>query len=94
MTVLLPDPNSREWKDLGLIRELEENGCNKTNSKKKCPRIRRFLAHHLVDSSPGKEGNKEENQVWEKDMVGIGRRLQLHISSGGADIGTTRGFKW
>lgn len=66
MTVLLPDPNSREWKDLGLIRELEENGCNKTNSKKKCPRIRRFLEHHLVDSSLGKEGNKKKTKSGKK----------------------------
>jgi len=66
MTVLVPDPNSQEWKDIGLIQELERNGCNKTNSKKKCPRTRRFIEHHLVDSSLGKEGKKKKTKAGKK----------------------------
>ena len=35
MTVLVPDTNSEEWKDLRLTQEVEEKRCGKTNSKKK-----------------------------------------------------------
>jgi len=35
MTVLMPDTNSEEWKDLWLTQEVEEKGCGKTNFKKK-----------------------------------------------------------
>jgi hypothetical protein len=61
ITALVPDPESQEWKDLQLTEEFEERGCNPSNSKKQCPKIRRFLELHLVDSSLLEEGKKEEN---------------------------------
>ena len=65
--------------------ELEERGCNPQNSKKQCPQIRRFLEHHLVDSSLLiKEGKKRKTKAG--NMVGSSPR--------GQDISTSRGSKW
>jgi len=71
ITVLVPDPESQEWKDLRLTEEFEERGCNPQNSKKQCPQIRRFLEHHLVDSSLLiKEGKKRKTKAGNKTWWG------------------------
>ena len=68
MTVFVPDPACQEWKDLRLTEEFETRGCNRTNSKRQCPRIRRFLEHHLIDTSFLQEGKKRKtiagNKIW------------------------------
>ena len=68
MTVFVPDPASQEWKDLRLTEEFETRGCNRTNSRRQCPRIRRFLEHHLLDTSFLQEGKKRKtkagNKIW------------------------------
>ena len=67
-TVLVPDPECQEWKNLALSQEFHEKGCNQINSKKQCLSIRRFLEHHIVDSSFLKEDKKRKtkagNKIW------------------------------
>ena len=67
-TILVPDPECQEWKNLALSQEFHERECNQINSKMQCPRIRRFLEHHIIDSSFLKEDKKRKtkagNKIW------------------------------
>jgi len=49
VTILAPDPQSEEWKALGLVDEHVEKNCY--FQPEKCPREQRFVKHHLVESS-------------------------------------------
>ena len=73
ITLLIPDPQTQEWKDLGLVDEIHEKGCKLENSKTLCPRIRQFLKHHLVDGSL-REGRKRKtkagNKIWRETVGG------------------------
>jgi hypothetical protein len=77
ITVIIPDPQSQEWKDLGLVEEVQEKSCKFENSKTLCPRVRTFLKHHLVDGSM-REGKKYKtkagNKIW-WNQVGDNRYL-------------------
>ncbi len=47
-TLLVPDPESPEWKDLEYENEVRQWPCIE-NVPKKCPHIPRFLKHHYVE---------------------------------------------
>lgn len=68
ITVLVPDPESQLWTDLRITQEFRERGCNRTNSKRICPRIRKFLEHHIIDGNFLEEGRKRKtkagNKIW------------------------------
>lgn len=68
ITVLVPDPESQLWTDLRITQEFRERGCNRTNSKRICPRIRKFLERHLIDDNFLEEGRKRKtkagNKIW------------------------------
>jgi len=65
ITLLIPDPQTQEWKDMGLVAEIREKGCNPDNSKTLCPRIRQFLKHHIVYGSL-REGRKRRTKAGKK----------------------------
>lgn len=73
ITVLIPDPQSQEWKDLGLMEEVHQKGCKQDNSKTLCPNITTFVKHHLVDGSL-REGRKYKtkagNKIWWNQIDG------------------------
>src|SRR5277367_3259372 len=70
ITVLVPDSESQEWKEVRLTQEFEDKGCNSTNTKRQGPQIRRFLEHHIVDACLFKEGKKRKTKSGNKSWWG------------------------
>src|SRR5277367_1845033 len=70
ITVLVPDSESQEWKEVRLTQEIEDKGCNSTNTKRQGPQIRRFLEHHIVDACLFKEGKKRKTKSGNKSWWG------------------------
>jgi hypothetical protein len=48
VTLLVPDPESQEWKNLEYEKEISEWPCIE-NVHQKCPHILRFLKHHYIE---------------------------------------------
>src|SRR2546423_4768357 len=52
VTVFVPDPNSEEWKQLGLVEEFYNGTC--IAQPEDCAKVRRFVRQHIVEGSvPG-----------------------------------------
>jgi len=76
VTVFVPDPNSQEWQDLGLVSEFYNGSC--IAQPQECDKVRRFLKRHVLEGSVPKKGKKVStmggNQIsW--DQVGRYRYL-------------------
>jgi hypothetical protein len=70
-TLLVPDPQSSEWKDL-RFRE-EDLAVNCVDYPAKCPRIPKFLSHHLIEGDFQQEKKRKTqagDKVWWSEVAG------------------------